>query len=231
MSFLLRMLIPLIGYVCVATVVSGALGYGYLRKSGKLSDEKLYRIVALVHGVDLAEIEQAQKKVAAEAPAEEPSFTQQQQFAQAATIQFDAKQKQLASSLLEFDHQLKRLTDEANRYAMLGKSVGQDLKAQKEQLLTEQLMEVSKQIESLHPLKGGKPMLVKRIKEDRLDEAILLLNNMKPRSRIAILNTFTSDEDLENLYKVHRKMLEGGQAVDYINERLQELEQLKNQAQ
>lgn len=231
MSFLLRMLIPLIGYVCVATVVSGALGYGYLRKSGKLSDEKLYRIVALVHDVDLDEIEHAKETVVSETPPEEPSFAEQQQFAQAATIHFDAKRKQLASSLMEFDHQLKRLTDEANRYAMLGDSVEQELKSQREQLLNAQLVEVSKQIESMHPLKQAKPMLVKRIEQGRLDEVILLLNSMKPRNRTAILNTFTTEQDIDHLYEVQRKMLEGGQAVDFIDERLKELQQLKNQAQ
>jgi hypothetical protein len=231
MSFLLRMMIPLIGYVCVATVVTGALGFGYLRKSGKLNDETLYRIVALVHGVDLDEIEQAQEAVAAEAPPEEPSFAEQQQFAQAATIQFDAKQKQLASSLLEFDHQLKRLTSEANRYTMLGDSVKQELETQKQMVLNQQIIEVSKQIESMDPDTQAKPMLALRIEQDRLDEVILLLNNMKPRSRTAILNTFTTEQDIENLYKVQRKMLEGGQAVEFINERLQELEQLKNRAQ
>lgn len=231
MSFLLRMMIPLIGYVCVATVVTGALGFGYLRKSGKLNDETLYRIVALVHGVDLDEIEQAQEAVAAETPPEEPSFAEQQQFAQAATIQFDAKQKQLASSLLEFDHQLKRLTSEANRYTMLGDSVKQELETQKQMVLNQQIIEVSKQIESMDPDTQAKPMLALRIEQDRLDEVILLLNNMKPRSRTAILNTFTTEQDIENLYKVQRKMLEGGQAVEFINERLQELEQLKNRAQ
>lgn len=231
MSFLLRMMIPLIGYVCVATVVTGALGFGYLRKSGKLNDETLYRIVALVHGVDLDEIEQAQEAVAAEAPPEEPSFAEQQQFAQAATIQFDAKQRQLASSLLEFDHQLKRLTSEANRYTMLGDSVKQELETQKQMVLNQQIIEVSKQIESMDPDTQAKPMLALRIEQDRLDEVILLLNNMKPRSRTAILNTFTTEQDIENLYKVQRKMLEGGQAVEFINERLQELEQLKNRAQ
>ena len=211
--------------------MTGALGFGYLRKSGKLNDETLYRIVALVHGVDLDEIEQAQEAVAAETPPEEPSFAEQQQFAQAATIQFDAKQKQLASSLLEFDHQLKRLTSEANRYTMLGDSVKQELETQKQMVLNQQIIEVSKQIESMDPDTQAKPMLALRIEQDRLDEVILLLNNMKPRSRTAILNTFTTEQDIENLYKVQRKMLEGGQAVEFINERLQELEQLKNRAQ
>jgi hypothetical protein len=114
---------------------------------------------------------------------------------------------------------------------MLGDSVKQELETQKQMVLNQQIIEVSKQIESMDPDTQAKPMLALRIEQDRLDEVILLLNNMKPRSRTAILNTFTTEQDIENLYKVQRKMLEGGQAVEFINERLQELEQLKNRAQ
>jgi hypothetical protein len=231
MSLLLRLLIPLIGYVCVATVVTAALGFGYLRSSGKLNDETLYRMIALVHGVDLEKFEHAEEKAVADAPGEEPSFAQQQQFAQAATIQFDAKRKQLATSLIEFDHQLKRLTEETERYNDLGDSVKAKLNEDKQQILNEQLVKVSQQIEAMTPKTQGKPMLVMRIEEDRLDEAILLLNNLKPRSRQEILATFTSPEEIKYLYRIQRKMLEGGQAVDFIDEKLKELEQLKNQAQ
>ena len=61
MSCLIRLLLPLIGYACVATVISAGLGYGYLRKSGQLDDETLFRITALGAGVDLEEIEKAKQ--------------------------------------------------------------------------------------------------------------------------------------------------------------------------
>lgn len=231
MSFLLRMLIPLVGYVCVATVVSAALGVGYLRRSGKLNDETLYRMVALVHGVDLEEIEHAQDQVLAETPREEPSYAEQQMHAQAATIHFDAKRKQLADSLLEFDFQLERLTAETNKYAELGASVEQKLKSQKEELLTAQMIEVRKQIEMMTPDTQAKEILVLMIRDQRIDEVILLLGSMKARSCQSIINTFDTKDDIDMLYLVQQKMLAGGPTVDLINERLKDLEQLKNQEQ
>ena len=103
MGFLIRMLFPLIGYACVATVISGAIAYGYLVKSGKLDDEKLFRITAILQDVDLEEIEQESHAEEPGTPPEEPSYEQQRRQYQTISLQFDVKKKQLADSLDDFD--------------------------------------------------------------------------------------------------------------------------------
>ena len=79
MNALIRWTFPLIAYLCVGTVISAALGYGYLRHSGKLDDETMFRIMALVHGVDLDELAKEGTPTVEETPPEEPSFAEQQQ--------------------------------------------------------------------------------------------------------------------------------------------------------
>ena len=59
MSGMIRIFFPLIGYFCVATVITMAAGYGYLRSSGALDDETMFQIVSLIHGIDLDEIAEA----------------------------------------------------------------------------------------------------------------------------------------------------------------------------
>lgn len=228
MSRMLGLLLPLIGYVCVASVISAALGYGYLRKSGKLNDETLFRVVALVQGVDLEEIVKESEVQGDQVPAEEPSFDQQQRHMQTASLHFDAKQKQLAVSLVNFDYQLKQLNAAIDNYARLKAEVADYLDEQGKLVLQEAMQDVREQLELLSP-KQAKPILLKYITDNRIDDVIMLLGSMKSRNREAILKTFTDDEDKEMLYRIQRKMLAGEPVKPFIDEKLEALEQLKAQ--
>lgn len=229
MGFLIRILFPLIGYACVATVISGALAYGYLVKSGKLDDEKLFRITAILQDVDLEEIEHEAQVEEPGTPPEEPSFDQQRRQYQTISLQFDVKEKQLADSLVDFDYQLKRLSGATEQYARLRAEVEEYLVEQGKLVLSEEMQKVRKQLESLIPKKQAKPILIKYITDDRIDDVIMLLGSMKPRDQEAILRTFDAPEDLEMLYRIQRKMLAGEPAKPFIDAQLQMLEQMKAQ--
>ena len=229
MGLLIRMLFPLIGYACVATVISGAIAYGYLVKSGKLDDEKLFRITAILQDVDLEEIEQQSHVEETETPPEEPSYEQQRRQYQTISLQFDVKEKQLADSLVDFDYQLKRLNGATEQYSRLRAEVEDYLVKQGNLVLSEEMQKVRKQLESLIPKKQAKPILIKYITDDRIDDVIMLLGSMKPRDQEAILRTFDAPEDLEMLYRIQRKMLAGEPAKPFIDSQLQALEQLKAQ--
>jgi hypothetical protein len=228
MSRMLGLLLPLIGYACVATVISAALGYGYLRKSGKLDDEKLFKVVALLQDVDLEEIKQASEEQSPTTPAEEPSFDEQQRHAQTTMLHFDAKQKQLNVSLTNFDYQLKQLNAAIENYARLKADVAKYLDEQGKLVLREAMQDVREQMELLPP-KQAKPIFINYITDNHVDDVIMLLGSLKPRSREAILKTFTTEQDLEMLYKIQRKMLAGEPVKPFIDAKLQELEQLQSQ--
>jgi hypothetical protein len=228
MSKVLGLLLSLIGYACVATVISTALGYGYLRNSGYLDNEKLFKVVALMQDVDLEEIKEASHEKGPQVSQEEPSFDEQQRNAQTALLNFDAKQKQLAVSLVNFDYQLKQLNAATDNYARLKADVAKYLDEQGKLVLREAMQDVREQLELLTP-KQAKPILISYIQDNSVDDVIMLLGTMKPKSREAILKTFTTDEDLEMLYRIQRKMLAGEPVKPFIDAKLNELEQLKSQ--
>lgn len=229
MGFLTRILFPLIGYVCVATVISAAMAYGYLVQSGRLDDEKIFRITAILQDVDLEEIERESLTVQAETPQEEPSYEQQRRQYQTVLLQFDVKEKHLADSLVDFDYQLKRLNAATDQFSRLRAEVEEYLVRQGNVLLSEEMQKVRKQLESLNPKKQAKPILIKYIADDRIDDVIMLLGSMKPRNQEEILRAFDSEEDQEMLYKIQRKMLAGEPAKPFIDAQLKALEQLKAQ--
>jgi hypothetical protein len=230
MKALTRLLMPLIGYLCAGTVVSAALGYGYLRHSGKLTDETLFRMTAMIHGVDLEKLAEAKEKSADETPPEETSYEEQQDQFQTSSLQFDAKRKQLADSLTDFDYQLKRLSVATTQYDMLRHDVENYLKQQRDRVGDAALQQVRIQIEALVPKKQAKPILVRMIEDNRIDEVILLLGSMNKRTQEAILRSFDSPpEDLDMLYRIQKKMLAGEPVKPFIDSQLESLKQLKQQ--
>jgi hypothetical protein len=228
MSRLIGLMMGLVGYASVATVVSCALGYGYLRKTGKLDDDKLFQIVAIVQDVDLEAIKRESEEHAPALPGEEPSFDEQQRHGQTESLHFDAKQKQLAVSLVSFDYQLKQLITATDNYARLKREVSDYLDQQGELVLRKAMQEVRQQLEELSP-KQAKPILINYIADNDMDDVISLLRSMKPKKREAIYKTFTTEEDIEMLYKIQRRMLAGEPEKPFIDEKLQALEELKAQ--
>jgi hypothetical protein len=58
---MIRFLFALIGYLATATVITLALGVGYLWQTERLSDDKMFRMIALLQGVDLEQIAIAER--------------------------------------------------------------------------------------------------------------------------------------------------------------------------
>jgi hypothetical protein len=229
MSALIRWTLPLIAYLCVGTVISAAIGYGYLRHNGQLNDDTMFRIMALVQGVDLDALAKESKQKTDETPAEEPSFADQQLKLQTATLHFDAKQRQLADSLVDFDYQLKRLSEATERYARLRAVVEGYLKEQNEKVVDLARAKVREQLEALIPKKQSKPLLIKMIQDGQIDEVILLLGSMKPQIRKEILRTFDTPDDVDILYQIQSHMLNDDPARPIIEAQLDQLKQLKSQ--
>jgi hypothetical protein len=229
MSALIRWTLPLVAYLCVGTVISAAIGYGYLRRSGRLDDDTMFRVMALLQGVDLEALKQEGKKTEGEVPAEEQSFAEQQLQVQGAALRFDAKQKQLADSLVDFDYQLRQVSEATQRYAQLRTVVEQFLEDQQEKFANLGLAKVREQLEALIPKKQAKPILISMIEDGRVEEVILLLGSMKPQIRKEILRTFDTPTDVEILYRIQTHMLTDDPARPIIDAQLDALKQLQSQ--
>ncbi|MEQ8208573.1 MAG: hypothetical protein RH917_01975 [Lacipirellulaceae bacterium] len=223
-----RFLFPLIGYLCVATVLTGAFGYGYLRQTGKLDDERMLKILAVLHDVDLEAIENAQDKPEMIVPDEEPSYEQQQEQLRIATLQFDAKKKELDDSLATFDYDFKQLNSATGRYNQLREEVEVFLEDLRQSVMAEAVQKVRESIEMLIAKKQAKPVIKRMIEEGEMDQVIKVLSSMSKRNQQEILRTFVgTDEDIDILYRLLQAMGDGGETKQYLDDRLSELSQLK----
>ncbi|TWU27803.1 hypothetical protein [Bythopirellula polymerisocia] len=229
MGALIRFAFPLIGFLSTATVITALGSYGYLRNSGKLDDEKVFRIVAIMHDVDLDKIAKAHSEEQLDVPREEDSFERRQEASQMATLQLQAKRDDLIRLLDDFDSQFKQLSTASARYQNYKTEVEHFLTEIKQEALDEGLRSVREQIQNMNPKKQAKPLLIKMLREeDRMHQVILILNGMSPKKRSDIIKTF-EPEDLDILADLHRHMLDGDPVKPYVENQLNELNKLKSQ--
>lgn len=229
MAALIRLLFPLVGYLCTATVITLAAGFGYMRSKGMLDDEQMFRIVSLVHDIDLEKIAESQKTDEDDVPPEESSYDQQIEFSQVATLQLQAKQDFLEKERNDFKADFTSISTERARYQSFKEEVETYLKQREEIALQSGLVAVRNQIQNLTPKKQAKPLLVQWIKEGRIDDVILLLNGLSDRARREIILTFDTPEDVDMLKKIYEQMLDGRPEKTFIEDKLEELQQLKEQ--
>jgi hypothetical protein len=229
MSSIIRWTLPLVAYLCVGTVVSALLGYGYLRRSGRLNDETMFRITALLHGIDLDSLAKEGKATVEDTPPEEPSFAEMQEQLMSATLHWDAKREQLTRLRNDFDYQLKAVNAAMDRYASLRSIVETYLKSERQKVIDASLSSVREQIEAMEPRKQAKPLLVKYITAGEIETVIMLLGSMKERTRKEILQTFVTPAEIDMLFQMHDHMLNDNPAKPLIDAQLDELQKLDSQ--
>ena len=226
MAGMIRILFPFIGFLCTASVITLVLGFGYLRNSGMLDDEKMFRIVSLIHGVDMDEIAQQQTFVEEDVPQEETSYQQEIEHSQIARLQLQAKQDDIDKNIVVFQDLKKTVSVDMARYQALKGEVEEYLRQREERARQSGLQAVAQQLESLIAKKQGKPLLVGWLSEGRIDDVILLLNRINPRTRQELIRTFDTPEDVQMLKKIYEQMLSGHPEKTFIEQKLQDLQKL-----
>ncbi len=224
MAGLIRLIFPLVGFFCTATVVTALSCYGYLRHSGQLDDDKIFRLVALLHDVDLEKIAQKNDEITEpEVPPEETSYEQSQEILQVATLHLQSKRDDLDKQLANFDAKFRQLNTQNQLYQGYHREVEVYLEKVKKEAENDGLLAVRNQLQNLTPKKQAKPLLIAMIKENRTKQVILLLNGMSAKKRSDILKTFDSAEDLDMLYEIQEQMLDGDPIKPFVEEQLKKM--------
>src|SRR3954463_1595050 len=133
MSKLIDLALGLIAYLCVATVITGALAFGYFWHTDQLNNEKVFRIVALLQDVDLQQLSAAQQKKAGdEVPPEEPSLNEVLHHQQVQDRNFEVKLLALKRGKQDYDTSLHDLNEKIDRYDRMVQDIQSRLKQQQE---------------------------------------------------------------------------------------------------
>jgi hypothetical protein len=223
---IIQLLFALIAYLCVATMITLALGIGYLWQTDRLNDEKVFRMVALLHDVELHQPSEAQMNAGDDVPAEEPSLDDVFKHQQIQDRNFEVKMLALQRGRQEYDHRLEQLKEQTDRYDRLAQEWQSRLKKEQELTTHENLAKVVAQLEQLKPIQG-KAMFMAWIDEGRIDDAILLMGKMSESKLKKILQNFETEEELDKLHEIHKRIIGGGAGTPELQKAIGELSALK----
>jgi len=229
MGKFLNIIWSLLAYVCIASVITIALSLGYLWQTDRLNDDKMFRIMALLHDVDLDQLAAANSKTDDEIPPEEPSLHDVLHRQQVQDRNFEVKLLALQRGRQEYDDRLHELKELRDRYDRQAQDWQNKLKQQEQLTTQENVAKVVSQLEQVKP-KTGKESLMRWIDEGRMDDAILLMSKMSETKLSKILKTFETDEELDKLHELHRRIIGGSGDGTNLKEVLNELDTLKDKS-
>src|SRR3954453_15386835 len=227
MGKIIDLLLGLIAYVCVATVFTLVLVFGYFWHTDQLNGEKVFRIVALLQDVDVQQAGASQqKKEGGGVPPEEPSLNEVLHRQQVQDRNFEVKLLALTRGKQDYDISLRNLTEQITRYDRMVQETQSRLKQQQELTTQQNVAKVVSQLEQVKP-DVGKDSLMKFIEEERMDDAILLMSKMSESKLKNILKTFQTPEELIRLHDIHRRIISGGPEVGKLKKAFGELNALE----
>jgi len=222
MGKIFHFLSALIAYFCVATVITLALIVGYVWHTDRLNDEKVFRIFALLHDVDLQQIAQSQMKRSDKVPPEEPSINEVLHQQQVQDRNFEVKLLALQRGKQDYDHRYQQLKKEIERYDRIAQDWQSKLKQETELTNQENVAKVVSQLEQVRP-EVGKEELLRWISEGRMDDAIVLMSKMSETKLGKILKTFETDTELDTLHEIHERIIGGNSETEQLEKALDEL--------
>jgi hypothetical protein len=229
MAKIINALLALMAYVCVATCITLALVIGYWWQTDRINGEKMFRLMALLQDVDLQQISDAQEKKEDEVPPEEPSLNEVLHRQQVQDRNFEVKLLALQRGRQDFDHSYQELKKERDRYDRLAQDFQTKVKQQEELTNQENFAKVIGQLEQVSP-EIGKELLLRWIKDGRMDDAIVMMSRMEGTKLGKILKTFETDVELDTLHEIQERIIGGSAATEQLERALGELNGQENKS-
>jgi len=179
--------------------------------------------MALLHDVDLNQIAEAHRKSGDEVPLEEPSLVEISYQQQILDRNHEVKLLALQRGSQEYHHRFQLLKEQADRNDRLAQDLQSRLKQQEELTTQENIAKVVSQLEQLQP-DIAKQSLMRWINQGRMDDAILLMSKMTETKLSKILKSFETDEELDELHRIHQRILASSAGTSQLQKALNELE-------
>lgn len=225
----MRLLAALIGYVCTATVITACLCVGYLWREDRLTDEKMFRIVAILHDIDIDKLaKEEETEEQAEAPPQETSLGDVERTREILARDFEVKQEQLTRGRQVFDYSYSRLREEMARFDQLAGDLDRRLREEGESARKLSVSRVVRDLELLGPTEAKNLLRATLAEPDGVENVITLMNTMSGSKLKKILSQFQTQEELDDLHAIHRLMMQGGPQKEVLDRALEELSQLQN---
>lgn len=218
----------LFGYLSTATVITGVLGLTYLWGSNRLDDEKVFRMVALLHDVDIGKIANETGEAAGEMPDEEPSPEDVEWRRQVLARNHELKLEALKRGKLNFDASWNTLVTDMDRFHDIAAKLEQSLQEQGKLSSKRSLQQVVSYLEQMRPAKAKDELLNIFEEENGTQNVIKIIGSMNTSKLKKIVQQFQTEPEQEKLHLIFQELLNGGAQRAVFQNALEELHRLKS---
>ena len=227
----MQFLFSTIGYTAVATVLSTLLWVGYLWQTERLTDERMFRIVAMLHGVETGEKIEPKETPDDDSPKEEPSLEEERRQRHLVLRNYEARQESLDRGKSEFDHSLGQLVEQRDRVDQMATELRKRIDQVSTETIGEGVRNVVRDLKEAKPEKGKELLLLilasggtePEAKQAALDQVIEIINTMPVDTWSGILNKFDGPAEMDQLHQIQAQQLEGGEKRRVLQEALGQL--------
>ncbi|QDU55316.1 hypothetical protein [Aeoliella mucimassa] len=220
----MRALFTLIGYVSTATLIAIAVGLAYLWQTNLLTNQKMFRIVALVHDIDLDKIAEEENLGEQVAPPEEVSMEDVELFREVKLRDYEVKINALTVGKQEFERTFRDLNEGRKRFDQIASELKDRLEQQKELASEENLAAVVNGLEMMRPAEAKELLLRFMDEPDGKRDAIILMKEMQQSKLAKILLQFKLEGELDQYHEIQQLMLDGfpeGPEIENMLEQIQ----------
>ncbi len=218
-----RMFGQLIAYVCVATVITQALGLGYAWSRGKINGDKLFRMVAVAHDVDLSDHESQQQSVNPVSDQEEMSYEQKTRLKAITSKDLDLKLQALEKGIENLAFDQRTVKDNWDHYERIKAEFEQKWAQHRGSTQEAGLTNVRLIWEKM---KRGqaKDNIMRMVERGQINDVVILISGMPNDKRSKIVKDFSTEKELEVLTEILELILRGDPANATINAALDKLQ-------
>ncbi len=199
-----------------------ALGLGYLWHTRMLTNEKVFRMVALVHDIDLDSIAEEETLADFEVPSEEISLDDIALLRDVKLRDHEVKMNALIVGTQEFERSFRDVNEGRQRFDTIAQELKDRLNQQKQLASRENLAAVVGNLEAVKPDKAKDLLLMFLNDPGGERDVIILMKEMQPSKRQAILQQF-DESDLKQLHKLNQLMLDGFPERQELDSMLEQL--------
>jgi hypothetical protein len=224
MGRLLGAVAAIISAVCVATVISAALGLGYLRQQGKLGEKTLLKLIAVVNGIETTPAPAPRNELDDGSGSEEASLEHVARQRALKSRDIELREQALSDNLSIVRTEYAKLIDEKDRYERIKTAFRAQLDEERQGVLATNREVVRGILENMKP-KQGKEQILRMVKDGEMADVIKILSLMPSAKRAKIVGEFKTEQESETLAEILKQIRDGVPEERLIDEAEKALDQ------
>lgn len=222
MSRIVGLVTALVMYLALATLVTAASGVVYLRATGKLSNERIAKLLAVARGEELAPAPSQHEHKPADDDHEQTSFDQRVAAASLQARNLELREQALKGGLGLILSEKDLVLNEKERLDGRMTAFKKQLESLHEQAILSGRGNVRQILESMKP-KQAKEQILKMLEAEEMNEVVLMLSALPTSKQAKIVSEFKTEEEAIKLGEILRRIRMSVPEVSLIDKTQQQM--------